>query len=53
MIVKSYEIQKRRSDISKCNLFLLYGENIGLKKDTKKKIEFEIKRKNSNTEFLS
>ena len=53
MIVKSYEIQKRKSDLTKCNLFLLYGENIGLKKDTKKKIEFEIKQKNSNTEFSS
>ena len=53
MIVKSYEIQKKRIDILKYNLFLLYGENIGLKKDIKKKIQFEIKQKNTNIEISS
>ena len=43
MIVKSYEIQKKRDVILKYNLFLLYGENIGLKKDIKKNIQFELK----------
>ena len=53
MIVKSYEIQKKRIDILKYNLFLVYGENIGLKKDIKKKIQFEIKQKNTNIEISS
>ena len=53
MIVKSYEIQKKRIDIFKYNLFLLYGENIGLKKDIKKKIQLEIKQKNTNIEISS
>ena len=35
MIIKSYEIKKNKSNILKNNLFLLYGENIGLKKDIK------------------
>ena len=33
MIIKSYEVKKNKSNILKNNLFLLYGENIGLKKD--------------------
>ena len=53
MIVKSYEIQKKRDVILKYNLFLLYGENIGLKKDIKKNIQFEIKQKNNNVEISS
>ena len=32
MIIKSYEIQKNKSNLSKYNFFLLYGENQGLKK---------------------
>ena len=31
MILKSYEIQKKISDLLKYNLFLTYGENTGLK----------------------
>ena len=45
MIVKSYEIQKKRIDILKYNLFLVYGENIGLKKDIKKKNSIRNKTK--------
>ena len=53
MIVKSYEIQKKRDVILKYNLFLLYGENIGLKKDIKKNIQFEIKNNNNNSAEIS
>ena len=35
MIIKSYEIQKNSENFLKYNFFLLYGENIGLKKDIK------------------
>ena len=53
MITKSYEIEKKPSLYLKYNFFLIYGENIGLKKDIKKKIVNEIKKKNSNIEVLS
>ena len=33
MITKSYEILKNSEKLSKCNIFLLYGENEGLKND--------------------
>ena len=33
MIIKSYEIEKKISNLIKLNLILLYGENNGLKKD--------------------
>ena len=45
MITKSYEIEKKPSLYLKYNFFLIYGENIGLKKDIKKKIVNEIKKK--------
>ena len=32
MIIKSFEIQKKTSNFLKYKLFLLYGENEGLKK---------------------
>ena len=35
MIIKSYEIKKNKSNLAKSNFFLLYGENLGLKKDIK------------------
>ena len=35
MIIKSYEVRKNKSNLFKNNLFLLYGENLGLKKDIK------------------
>ncbi len=53
MILKSYEIEKKLPDLSKYNIFLLYGENVGLKKDIKNKIEIEINKKENSTEFLS
>ena len=53
MIIKSYEIKKNKSNILKNNLFLLYGENIGLKKDIKNFIINELKQKNNDLEILS
>ena len=52
MIIKSYELQKNKSNLLNYNLFLLYGENLGLKKDIKKYIKKEIEKKNSSTESL-
>jgi len=53
MIIKSYEIKKNKLSILKNNFFLLYGENLGLKKDIKNFITNEIKLKNGNLEILS
>tara|TARA_B100001123_G_C15308972_1_gene1023665 strand:- start:1010 stop:2041 length:1032 start_codon:yes stop_codon:yes gene_type:complete len=53
MIIKSYEIEKKISTLLKYNLFLLYGENNGLKKDIRKIINFNLKKKKSNIELLS
>ena len=53
MILKSYEVKKNGSNFQKNNFFLLYGENIGLKKDIKVFIEAQIKQKNEELEILS
>ena len=53
MIIKSYEVQKNESNLSKYNFFLLYGENFGLKKDIKDVIKIAIKQKNDSLEMLS
>jgi len=53
MIIKSYEIKKNKSNFQKNNLILLYGENLGLKKDIKNFITNEIKQKNDNPEIVS
>jgi DNA polymerase III subunit delta len=53
MIIKSYEIKKNISSFLKYNLFLLYGENFGLKKDIKNFIKSKIKEKDKNAEVLS
>ena len=53
MILKSYEIEKKIPNLLKHNLILLYGENIGLKKDIRDKIKVQITKKDSTTEFLS
>ena len=52
MIIKSYEIQKNKSNFSKYNFFLLYGENQGLKKDIRKFIKTALEQKDSNVEIL-
>ena len=53
MIIKSYEIQKKISNFLKYNLFLLYGENDGLKKDIRESIKIKIKQQDDNIEFFS
>ena len=53
MIVKSYEIQKDLSKLLKYNLFLLYGENDGLKKDIKELIKIKLKKQDINIELQS
>ena len=53
MIIKSYEVQKNISNLSKCNFYLLYGENSGLKKDIKNTIKMAIEQKDHNIEILS
>ena len=53
MIIKSYEVQKNISNLSKCNFYLLYGENVGLKKDIRNIIKIAIEQKDPNIEILS
>ena len=53
MITKSYEIEKNPTKFSNFNLFLLYGENFGLKKDIKESIKLEVTKKDGNPEFLN
>ena len=53
MIKKSYEVEKKISNLLKYNLFLLYGENYGLKKDIREIIKSEIKKNDSNVELSS
>ena len=53
MIIKSYEVIVNKSNLLKSNFILLYGENIGLKKDIKELITTEIKQKNGSVEISS
>jgi len=53
MIIKSYEIKKNKTNLLNNNFFLLYGENLGLKKDIKNFITNELKKKNDSVEILS
>jgi len=53
MIVKSYDIEKNLKKFLKYNLFLLYGENEGLKKDIKLNIQTEMKNESGGLEFFS
>jgi|TARA_B110000438_G_scaffold302745_1_gene361431 DNA polymerase-3 subunit delta len=53
VIIRSYEIERKTTSFLKYNFFLLYGENIGLKKDIRDKIKIEINKKENNTELLS
>ena len=52
MIIKSYEIRNNKSSFLKNNFFLLYGENVGLKKDIVKFIKKKIEEKKENIETL-
>ena len=53
MIIKSYEVKKNKSNLLKNNFILLYGENLGLKKDIKDFITAEINQKDDSIEILS
>ena len=53
MIIKSYEIKKNKSNLSKNNFYLLYGENLGLKKEIKNFILAEISLEDKNIEKLN
>jgi len=53
MIIKSYEVQKNFRKILENNFYLLYGENVGLKKDITKNIKKIINQKDDNVETLS
>ena len=53
MIIKSYEIEKKITNLIKLNLILLYGENNGLKKDIKEIIIRNFKKEKDHIEFLS
>ena len=53
MIFRSFEIQKNLSNILKCNMLLLYGENYGLKKEIKETVVTNKKKKNNNIEVNS
>ena len=53
MIIKSYEVQKNISNLLKHNFFLLYGENLGLKKDIRDIIKTAVKQKNDSIEMVS
>jgi len=53
MIIKSYEVKKNKLSFLKNSFFLLYGENLGLKKDIKDFITSEIKKKNDSLETIT
>ena len=53
MIIKSFEVSKNKANFFKYNFFLLYGENVGLKKDIKNIIKKSIEQKDHNIEILS
>ena len=53
MIIKSYEILKNPLNFLKYNLFLLYGENYGLKKEIQNSIKILLDKQENNTELLS
>ena len=53
MITKSFEIQNNPSNFLKYNLFLLYGENYGLKKDIKESIKIAINKNNNSIEYFT
>ena len=52
MIIKSYEVQKNKSNLSKYNFFLIYGENLGLKKDIRNFIKMKIEQESNDVEIL-
>ena len=53
MIVKSYEVKKKTSNLLNLGFFLLYGENFGLKNDIKDLFKNEFGKKNKNIEMVT
>ena len=53
MIIKSFEIDKKIKDLLTINTYLIYGENIGLKKDIKESIVNSKTEKNEKIESLT
>ena len=53
MIAKSYEIERNINKFLNYNLFLLHGENQGLKREIKELIQSEINKKNPDIEHFS
>jgi len=53
MIIKSYEIQRKKLILTNYNFFLLYGENIGLKKDICEFIKTTTNQNNEKIENLN
>ena len=53
MIIKSYEVKRKKLNLIDNNFFLLYGENLGLKKDIRSYITSEIKQKDENVEIIN
>ena len=53
MIIKSYEINKKKLDLLKYNFILLYGENFGLKKDIKEIFINNLKQLDKSIETIS
>ena len=53
MILKSFEIKKNKKSLLKSNFFLLYGENLGLKKDIKNFFTKAVNELENDIETLS
>ena len=53
MIIKSFEINKKIKNLLTINTYLIYGENIGLKKDIKESIVISKTEKNEKIESLT
>ena len=53
MIIKSFEINKKIKNLLTINTYLIYGENIGLKKDIKESIVNSKTEKNEKIESLT
>ena len=53
MILKSYEVNKNQTNLLKKQLFLIYGENFGLKKDLKKLLINLKKKQDKDLEIIS
>jgi len=53
VILKSYEIQKNPSNFLKYNMFLLYGENNGLRKDIRESIKIAVSQQDAHIELFT